>query len=338
MEQETRFGHVIARPTALRGELPRPRPSGASPETVCRDPRGRTRPHPFERPAAALRIALLLAAAVGCGDRGEAGGRTGSGLGDDTVRPVLAVSVLPQAWLVERIAGPLAEVEVMIPPGASPTTFSPSLDDMRRLSRASLYFEVGHPAFPFEQAWLKRLLSESPDVVRIEVARSTPSQGEDPHVWLSIDAMRAAARALHAALCDRLPTRRDTLDARLRATLSEIEALEADVAAALEPARGRHFWVFHPAWSHLAEPFGVTQKAIESNRKEPDAARLARLLGEARADGVAVIFVQPQFSDASARVVAGAIGAELEPLDPLDRDWAANLRHAARRIGQAAVE
>ncbi|MGH9463878.1 MAG: metal ABC transporter solute-binding protein, Zn/Mn family, partial [Vicinamibacteria bacterium] len=54
-------------------------------------------------------------------------------------RPVVAVSVLPQSYFVERIAAGRVRVEVMIPPGANPTTFEPSVASLKSLSGAVLY-------------------------------------------------------------------------------------------------------------------------------------------------------------------------------------------------------
>ena len=52
---------------------------------------------------------------------------------------------------------------------------------------------------------------------------------------------------------------------------------------------------------------------------------------------MSVVFAQPQFDAASARVVAAEIGARVELLDPLAPDWADNLRRVARALAEAAV-
>ena len=48
-----------------------------------------------------------------------------------------------------------------------------------------------------------------------------------------------------------------------------------------------------------------------------------------------VVFVQPQFSEKSAAVIAKEIGANIARLDPLSPDWANNLRQAATAIADA---
>jgi zinc transport system substrate-binding protein len=59
---------------------------------------------------------------------------------------------------------------------------------------------------------------------------------------------------------------------------------------------------------------------------------MADLIERAKKEGARVIFVQPQFSDKSARTIAKAIGGAVIPVDPLARDYLANLREIARLL------
>lgn len=64
------------------------------------------------------------------------------------------VSVLPQKYIVERIAGDLAEVNAMVQPGYSPATYEPNPRQISKLSKADLYIRVG---VPFENSWMSRI-------------------------------------------------------------------------------------------------------------------------------------------------------------------------------------
>ena len=248
-------------------------------------------------------------------------------------RPVVAVSVLPQRWFVERLAGDRVRVEVMIPPGASPASHEPGMGQLRALSEAVLYVKVGHPHFPFEEAWLGRLLADAGEIPVVDASGSLEVDAEgDPHLWLAPEHARGLARAIHAALREALPGSAAALDANLAALLAEIDALDAELDALLRPRRGAAFVVFHAAWGHLAAAYGLEQVAIESGHREPDPRHLARVIERSRRLGVGTVFAQPQFDTRPARVVADAIGARVESLDPLAYDWPANLRHVARRL------
>jgi zinc transport system substrate-binding protein len=248
-------------------------------------------------------------------------------------RPVVAVSVLPQRWFVEQLAGDRVRVEVMIPPGASPATHEPGMGQLRALSEAILYVKVGHPHFPFEEAWLGRLLADAGEipVVDASAAQGVDAEG-DPHLWLAPAHARALARAIHAALRETLPGAAAALDANLAALLAEIDAVDAELGELLGPRRGAAFVVFHAAWGHLASAYGLEQLAIETGHREPDPRHLAEVIERSRKLGVRTVFAQPQFDERPARVVADAIGARVESLDPLAYDWPANLRHVGRRL------
>ncbi|MFC2076722.1 metal ABC transporter solute-binding protein, Zn/Mn family [candidate division KSB1 bacterium] len=247
----------------------------------------------------------------------------------------VAVSVLPQAYFVERIGGPAVEVTVMIPPGANPAIFEPTVAGLSRLARAEVYIKVGHSHFPFEAAWLPRLLSVNPDLRVIDSSAGLSLDPEDPHIWLSPKRARAQAMNIYSGLAETDPGNSAEYERNLNILLADIDKLDREIADLLAPARGRRFMVYHPAWGYLAEDYGLGQLVIEAEGHEPGPSRLSDLISEARRSGVKVILIQPQFSRRSAEVVARETGCRLIEADPLAGDWAVNLKSVARRLATA---
>jgi zinc transport system substrate-binding protein len=91
--------------------------------------------------------------------------------------------------------------------------------------------------------------------------------------------------------------------------------------------------VFHPSWGYFAHAYGLRQVAIEKEGKAPGPRHLEELIGFARKNKVRAIFIQPQFSRKSARIIARAIGARVLSADPLAEDWARNLQRVAKALG-----
>jgi zinc transport system substrate-binding protein len=56
---------------------------------------------------------------------------------------------------------------------------------------------------------------------------------------------------------------------------------------------------------------------------------------QARAEGVRIIFLQPQFDSRAARAIAGAIGGAVAPIDSLAPDVIKNLDDIAAKIQQS---
>jgi zinc transport system substrate-binding protein len=251
---------------------------------------------------------------------------------DTSRRPVVAVSVAPQATFVERIAGDLVQVVVMIPPGANPSTYAPTVHQVQAVSGASLYFKVGHPGFPFERAWLDSMLSVESEIDVVDGSTDAPCSADDPHLWVSPRVVRQMASNLTSALERALPEHRDTLRDNLRAFEDEIDELDRLLHGSLDGFRGRPFLVFHPSWGCFAEEYGLRQIAIEHEGKEPSAHEVADLIRAARDQGIRTVFVQPQVSTRAAETVAEAIDGRIVTLDPLARDWLDNLIHVAEAL------
>jgi zinc transport system substrate-binding protein len=275
------------------------------------------------------------------------------------------VTVPPQAYLVERIAGERVAIEVMMPSGSSEETWSPSPRQMVALTRADLYVLVGHPALGVERRHVLPTLEESPRVTVVDMSRGmdlgtgreldpyldrAPEHEEhdgdaaghehaggagDPHVWTSPRLMRAAAVTVAEALARRDPEGAETYRARLSAFLAELDALDAEIRRELASPARRRFLVTHPAWGHFAADYGLEQVAIDSEGKEPSPARLVALVEAARAEGLPVVFSQKGFPESAARAIARETGARVVTLDPIARDWLGNTRRTAREIAAA---
>ena len=80
-------------------------------------------------------IVVLIALLTACGEN------------KDKERTI-SVSILPQRYFVERIAGDYVKVNVMIPPGANPAVSDLSTEQLKALHNSSVYFAVGY--LPFE--------------------------------------------------------------------------------------------------------------------------------------------------------------------------------------------
>jgi zinc transport system substrate-binding protein len=93
--------------------------------------------------------------------------------------------------------------------------------------------------------------------------------------------------------------------------------------------------VFHPAWGYFAHTYGLKQVPVEIEGKDPKPAQLKALIGQAKKKNIKIIFVQPQFSSKSAKLVAKEIGGQVAFADPLAANWSDNLRQVAQKFKEA---
>lgn len=255
----------------------------------------------------------------------------------------VAVSVPPQGYFVQQIAGERAQVEVLIPPGRSPETYAPTPRQMVALNEAAIYVAVGSPDFVFERLHLQRLRRQNPHMQVVNMAQgisflpsADPAEGEtDRHLWLAPDTVRIAARNIADALIRVDPEAAPDYRRRLAAFEGRIDHLDGQLHALLDPLKHRSFVVNHPAWGYFARQYGLRQIAIQTGGKEPGPADLTRLVGRLKALHARVIFVQQGFSQKGADIIAREVGARVVPMDPLAADWPDNLLRMGRALNEA---
>lgn len=262
-------------------------------------------------------------------------------------KPLVFVSIPPHAFFVERIADTLVDVEVLLRPGASPHTFDPTPQQIARLAESDLYLQAG---LPFERQIVNRIEAQNPQFSIVNLREgikplmlaehshgdeASHAEEADPHLWLDPHLARIQAQKIGAALVRLMPEATPILRENLARLTAELTALDDSLSRLLAPAKGRSFWVFHPAYGYLGARYGLHQVAIESEGKEPSARALAGLVEQARDEKIVALFVQPQFSTKSAEVIANAVGCQIVTADPLARDYFDNLYHLGTQLATA---
>jgi len=263
------------------------------------------------------------------------------------------VSILPQAYFVERVGGDRVDISVMVGPGHSPATYEPIPKHMTELDKARLYFRIG---VPFEDVWMMRISRANPRMKVIDTRRGIElrpirahyhneggqhhhdSTGmKDPHIWLSLRLVKVQAQNICNALISEDPAYRTYYENNLSAFEHDLDRLDGEIRSVFKNSRTRKFMVFHPAWGYFAHDYGLEQIPVEVEGKEPSARALADLIKVAKKEGISVVFVQSQFSTRNAEAVARAIGGRVVGIDPLARDYLKNMRKIAetfRRVIQ----
>lgn len=260
------------------------------------------------------------------------------------------VSIIPQAFFVEKIGGDRVAVEVLVQPGQSPHTYAPTPRQMARLAEARVYFRIG---IAFENGLLPKLHTTMPalpivdtrDGITLEKMTAQDEEAEaehghhgeelDPHIWLDPLLVKKQAEVIKDTLVQLDPEGQPLYEKNFAAFCADLDALHARLSKALAPLRGKSFFVFHPAFGYFAKAYGLKQIAVETGGKAPSARHLASLIDLAKQQGVRVLFVQPQFSQKSAQTVAQAINGAVVPLDDLAKDYFTNMNHIAEAMEKA---
>lgn len=276
--------------------------------------------------------------------------------------PPVFVTMAPQKYFVDQISGGQVPVSVMVEPGANPHAYEPKPRQMTELAKAKIYFTIGDT---FDSVWLPRIKNASPGITVVHTEQGVAKipmaehhhDGEehghedahhhctedhdhgtlDPHIWLDPALVKIQARNIRDALTVADPAQAEQYAANTAAFEQKLDELDQDIRSILSPLpeNQRTFLVFHPSWGYFAKAYGLHQVPVEVGGKEPSPKELSAIIAKAKETGAKVIFVQPQFSEKSASVIAKQIGAQVVRLDPLSEDWEQNMRHAAQAFAGA---
>jgi len=275
----------------------------------------------FTVPRIAAALCALVVLLPQCAPAPESGPADGS--------PRYAVTIAPLgAYLTPIVAG-RAEVDVLLPPGASPHTYEITPADARAAASARALVYVDESL----DAWAARLdarthivLSECfpPDTLR-HFEDATHGDHDhahgslDPHMWLDPNTMRTGLLRTIAVLSEIDPDGAETYRRNGEAFSIELTRLDEELAVMLAPLKGRNVIQFHPALYYFLERYGIhTVGIIETIAgQEPSPKQIKELADHIAADNIEVIVTEPQLPDAPVRALSEATGVRIARMDPL---------------------
>ena len=258
-------------------------------------------------------------------------------------KPVITVTLEPLRFFTEAIAGDCFEVVSMVPKGSSPESYDPTPQQLVNLSKSQAYLRIGY--IGFEQAWMKKLEANYPTMKVYDTSKGVElireeghhhgnhyhEGGVEPHIWNSTQNASVIADNIYAALCEMDADHQPEYKQRLDSLKQVIARTDADVRTLLANADST-FLIYHPALSYFARDYGLHQISIEEGGKEPSPATLKKLIETCRREGAQVIFVQQEFDQRNAQLIADELGIEIVPINPLSHDWAEEMLRVASAL------
>lgn len=267
----------------------------------------------------------------------------------------VSVSIPPLQGLAARLGGDRVVVSSFMAENQDPHTFSPTPRAVAELGECAVFFAVG---IDFEATLCEKVRRTFPNLEIVDVTtgleRSPGGAHEehgaeahepaaehahehltDPHLWLSLPNLTHMAGKMAEALKRRLPEQREAIERNLAVLTAELAAAHAEFGRQLAPWRGTTFYVYHPSFGYFARDYGLVQEPVEIDGKSPAPRQLGALVEQAAREKVRVIFVQPQFPERAARVLAERIGGEVIAVNHLSPDPVGTLRQAVAALARA---
>lgn len=286
-----------------------------------------------------ITLIALITIMAGCGNTRQ----------DESRQLTIATSIEPQSYFIKRIAGDKAEIKTLLPKGTKPETYDLTPNQIVELGKCNAYFTMGH--LPFERAWVDKYSNSHPHTNLIDMSHGiTPiitdhAHGQpsgqnsqnifvEPHTWMSVNNAFIIANNVCDGLCIADPANKDYYRQRLDTLENELRELDKAIRAKLSDADST-FLIYHPALSYFARDYGLTQISVERDGKEPSPREMKHIIDRAAHDDIHVMFIQPEFDHRSARTLVQSTSTQLVDINPLARDWKAEMLHIADALANA---
>ena len=203
--------------------------------------------------------------------------------------------------------------------------------DMKVLSAADLFLINGAGM----ESYLETVFSAFPDLPVISASEGisllygldaleigeTEMDADMPnaHIWLSAANAAVMAGNLARGMAEKMPRHAEALESNLAALTLRLTALDEQLKDGLGSLAGREIVTFHEAFPYFAQAYGLKVAAVV-NREPGETltpAQMAELAETIRQLGNPPLFVEPQYEDLSARVLAAETGTPVYTLDPV---------------------
>ncbi|WP_413452763.1 metal ABC transporter substrate-binding protein [Georgenia phoenicis] len=294
-----------------------------------------------------LAATLAVLALSGCAAFQEQDGSgTTAASADDGELTVLA-SVYPLEYLAEEIGGERVSVDSLTPDGVDPHTLELSPRTVADMGSAGLVVHLSGFQAAVDDA-VATTGVRALDAAEHTQLLTTEETGHDhahddgghahedehahddehdhdgetldPHLWLDPARLAEVGTALAEELADLDPEGAETYRANAERVVSELEELDAELAAGLATCERRTVVVAHEAYGYLTSRHGLQQEGLSGidPEAEPSPARLAEIADVVTEHDVTTVFVESLVSPAVSEALAQDLGLRTAVLDPLE--------------------
>lgn len=274
-------------------------------------------------------VAVVAITACGAGSSREK-------LPGGSSRPVITVSIAPQATLLRAIAGDSVVINTLLNTTLNPETYEPGLTTMKTAAGSDALFLVG--TLDFERQLVDRITDNNPHIKVVNTSQGvTPIYGThqhatghvdddehgvaDPHTWTSVVNMRAMAGTMLAALIEIDAANSQYYTDRAARLDAHLDSLNQSLKAKVADMDNRNFLSWHPSLSYLARDYGLNQISIGNEGRESSGAQRLEVINRAADSGARVLFISEDYDIKNVMSIADQTGVEVATFNPLDANW-----------------
>ncbi len=245
---------------------------------------------------------------------------------------------LPMYWFTKAVAGDIADVEVLVPPGTEVHDYQTTPENVKTLATANVLVKNGLGLEEFLADTIKS--AENPKLQEINASKGiTPlnpispvkkigkhddehhhhHQEGNPHVWL--DPILAIQQVNHIrdGLIAADPQNKDIYQANAAAYVGKLASLDSEFQQNLQKYPNCTFITFHDAYPYLAKRYNLKQVAIvELPEDQLSPGELQKVVNTVKKYQVKALFGEPGVNNKLLKSLSQDLDLTLSPLDSLE--------------------
>ncbi len=217
---------------------------------------------------------------------------------------------------VKNVGGDRVNVTTLVGPNGDVHVYAPAPADAKKIADAKLLVINGLGL----EGWLPRLLQSSGGKAPITVATNGVAplrlgSDADPHAWQSVANAKIYVANISDALVAADPRDAAAFRANAARYAAELDALEAEVRAAVAQIRPEHRKVIstHDAFGYFASSYGIDFIAPSgvSTEAEPSARDVAKIISQIKSAKIPAVFLENSGDPRLVSRIAAETGAKV---------------------------
>lgn len=194
----------------------------------------------------------------------------------------VVATFLPMYWFTRAVAGDVAEVEILIPPGTEVHDYQATPENIKSITTANVLIKNGLGLEEFLEDTVKN--AQNANLKQVDASKGIKTLGEistvvkpvegkghdhdhdhssgNPHVWLDPVLAKQQVTNIRDALIVADPDNKATYEANAAAYIKQLDDLHNEFQQGLQKTPNCTFITFHDAYPYLAQRYNLKQVAV----------------------------------------------------------------------------
>jgi len=245
----------------------------------------------------------------------------------------VVTTFLPITLFTRAVAGDCATVIPLIPADTGPHDFQAKPGDLAALSQAQVLVKNGLEMESFLDKLVAsagnpqlQVIDSSRGVATLDTGHHEDAHGRghdhgavNPHIWL--DPLRAVQQVetIRDGLIQVDPSCAEGYRRNAAAYTAQLKQLNSEIAAQLQPYRGKTFVAFHDFAPYFAQRYGLKAEfLVDVPEINPSPVDLQRVAAQVKSSPLKALVSEPQEGNRSFNALAKDLGVKVVVFDPLE--------------------